>query len=204
MRILKNVLLRESHLKFLEDIKTKKIQISALPTPTGWNLVVRCLKYTRTNLAKFIKIYWTECDITLINLADVAVQKHSFLRILDQILGPLIAFLRAAAKINYKDTLKVCRKITKITDSNVGFFLAMGWIRGWNSQWNFKNYWFKSTFIYRNCLLSIIIAEKNYSFLYNCMKNRCGPLCWRRLPFLKREGTLFSACLPIHFRFHSV
>ncbi len=33
VRILKNVLLRKSCLKFLEDIKTKKIHIIALPTP---------------------------------------------------------------------------------------------------------------------------------------------------------------------------
>ncbi len=33
VRILKNVLLRKSRFKFLEDIKTKKVHISALPTP---------------------------------------------------------------------------------------------------------------------------------------------------------------------------
>ncbi len=33
VRILKNVLWRKSCLKFLEDIKTKRIHISALPTP---------------------------------------------------------------------------------------------------------------------------------------------------------------------------
>ncbi len=32
-------------------------------------------------------------------------------------------------------------------------------IRRWNSEQNFKNYWFKSIFIAKNCLLSIIIAR---------------------------------------------
>ncbi len=33
LQISKNVLLRKLHLMFLEDIKTKKIRISTLPTP---------------------------------------------------------------------------------------------------------------------------------------------------------------------------
>ncbi len=57
-----------------------------------------------------------------------------FLTQFGPISGPVIAFLQAAAEINNKDTLKVRRKITIITDPNLGFFLAMGRIRGWNSQ----------------------------------------------------------------------
>ncbi len=56
-----------------------------------------------------------------------AFQKHSFLRILtqfDPISGPSIAFSRAAAEINNKDTSKVGRKITKITDLNLEFFFG--------------------------------------------------------------------------------
>ncbi len=40
----------------------------------------------------------------------------------DSVLGLLIVFLRAAAKINNKDALKVGMKITKITDPNFYFF----------------------------------------------------------------------------------
>ncbi len=49
-----------------------------------------------------------------------------FLTKVDPILGPLIAFSRVTAKINDKNTLKVCRKIAKITDPNLGFFLGDG------------------------------------------------------------------------------
>ncbi len=49
----KNVLLRKSCLKFLEDIKTKKIHISAPPSPIWlWDVWSVCI-----NPAKFIKIY---------------------------------------------------------------------------------------------------------------------------------------------------
>ncbi len=54
-----------------------------------------------------------------------------------------MAFLLFTAEINNKDTVKVCRKITKITEI-WDFFLAMEWIRGWNSWQNFKNYRFLS------------------------------------------------------------
>ncbi len=111
-----------------------------------------------------------------------------------------IAFLRTAAKINNKSTLKVCRKITKITHPNSGFFLGDGGIQGWNSHPNFWNYRFKSIFTDINCLLSIIIDKKNLRFLPTCMKSKCGPLSRLRLPFLSREGTLLSACLPIHYQ----
>ncbi len=78
--ILKNVLLRKSRLKFLEDMKMKIIHISVLLTPI-W------LKF--------------DCD--------------------------------------NKDTLRECRRITKTTDPNLVFFMAMERIRRWNSRQNFKN-----------------------------------------------------------------
>ncbi len=62
------------------------------------------------------------------------------------------------------------------------------------------NYRFKSIFIDRNCLLAIIIDKKNYWFLPKCKKSRCGPLYRLRLPSLRKEGTLFSARLPIHYQ----
>ncbi len=52
-------------------------------------------------------------------------------RIFDQISELPLDFLLAAVEINNKDTLKVCRKIMKISDPNLGFFfLTMGRIRG--------------------------------------------------------------------------
>ncbi len=53
-----------------------------------------------------------------------------FLTQLDPISQSPIAILLAAVEINYKDTLKFSRKIMKITDPNLGFFLAMGRIGG--------------------------------------------------------------------------
>ncbi len=138
--------------------KDEKNHISALPTPTGWNLAVRRLKNTCTNPAKFIKICWTKCNIMFINLAATEFQKHSFLWISDPIpfnLRQPIAFLQVVTELNNKDTLKVCRKITIITDSKLGFFLAMRRNQGWNSRYNFKNYRFKSYFFVINCLPSI-------------------------------------------------
>ncbi len=67
--------------KVFGGYKDKKNHISPLPIPVGWNLAVGCLKYTCINLAKFIKICWTECNIPPINLAAAAFQKHSFLQI---------------------------------------------------------------------------------------------------------------------------
>ncbi len=49
---LKNVLLRKSHFKFLEDMKMKKIHISALPTPIWLKFGCETLKYTCTIPAK--------------------------------------------------------------------------------------------------------------------------------------------------------
>ncbi len=53
---------------------------------------------------------------------------NKFLTKFDPISGLPIAFLQATAKIDNEDTLKVCRKITKITDLNLGFFLGNGGI----------------------------------------------------------------------------
>ncbi len=44
--ILKNILLRKQHFKFLKDIKMKKIRISPVPSPIWLKLAARCLKYT--------------------------------------------------------------------------------------------------------------------------------------------------------------
>ncbi len=58
-----------------------------------------------------------------------AFQKHPFLQFLTQfnsISGPPIAFLQVATEINNKNTLKVCRKITKFTDPNLFSFLSNG------------------------------------------------------------------------------
>ncbi len=107
-----------------------------------------------------------------------------FLTQFDLISRPLIAFSRAAAEINNKDTLKVCRKSTKITDPNLGLFLAMGRIWWWNSSHNFKNYWFKSIFIDRNYLLSIIIDGNCFLLIiidfcanaWNAGMNHCADL----------------------------
>ncbi len=49
-----------------------------------------------------------------------------FLTQFDPISGRLIAFLHAAAEINNKDTVKVCSKIMKIADLDLGFFLDDG------------------------------------------------------------------------------
>ncbi len=74
-------------------------------------------------------------DIPLVNLAAAAFQEHPYLQILNPIrpdFGASDSFFMGcrAVEINSKDTLKVCRKITKITDPNLGIFLAMGRIRG--------------------------------------------------------------------------
>ncbi len=115
-------------------------------------------------------------------------------------MGPLIAFLWAAAEINNKDTLKLCKKITKITDPNSVFFLGDGTNLRCNSRQNLKIYRFKSIFSDENGLLLIIIDKKNYWFLPERMKSRSGPLCQLRLPFLRREGTTFSGCLSIRYQ----
>ncbi len=140
-------------------------------------------------------------------MAAAAFQKLSFCKFLTQfypISGPLIAFLWVAAKINNKDILKLCRKITKITDPNFVFFLG----DGTNPRMKFPAEYLKlwtifigrnclvSIIIIRNCLLSIIIDMKNYQFLPKCMKSKRGPLCQLRLPFLRRGHTLL--CLFTH------
>ncbi len=116
--LLTNVLLRKLCLKFLEDIKTKKIHISAL-------LAVRRLKCS-TNPAKFIKIWWTECGILLINL--VGISKTFFFANVwsdsTRFRGCRYLFWQVSTEINNNDTLKVYRKITKITDPNLVIFLG--------------------------------------------------------------------------------
>ncbi len=120
----------------------------------------------------------------------LADREHSFLRIFNPIrpnFGAMDSYLQSAAKINNKDTLKVCRKITKITDPNLGFFLSYGanLKMKFPAQRNFKNYRFKSILIDRNCFLSIIIDKKNYWFLPKYMKSMHGPLYRLRLLFLQ-------------------
>ncbi len=65
----------------------------------------------------------------------------------DRVSGTPTAFLQTAAKINNKDTLKVCRKITKITNPNCGFFLGDGANLRMKFLAELKNYRFKSIFI---------------------------------------------------------
>ncbi len=118
----------------------------------------------------------------------------------DQILGLRIAFLQATTEINNIDTLKVCRKIMKITDPNLGVFLSMGWIREWNSWQNLKNYRFKYIFIDRNCFLSIIIDKKNYQFCPSVWKVGVDHYANLGYLFLGRKSTLFFTCLSIHYQ----
>ncbi len=197
----KCTLRKSSRFNFLEDIKKKKIRISALPSPIDWNLAVRHLKYNTLILQKSSK----SVEYSVIFHLSIWWSQHfknipfyEFLTQFDSILRPsiVIAFLRAVTEINNKDTLKVCKKNMKITDPNLGLFLVRERICRWNSWQNLK----LSIFIDRNCLLSIITDKKNYWFLPKCMKSRCGPLCRLRLLFLRREDTLFAMCWLIHYQ----
>ncbi len=166
VRILKNVLLRKLCLKFLEDIK-KNSYLSAVCTNFVeiwlwdiWSIHVLILQSSSKSVEQSMifrtSIWWPQ------HFKNTLFCK--FLTQFDPISEPLIAFLRAASEINNTDTLKVCKKITKITDPNLGFFVSTGRIRGWNLQQNFKNRRFKSTLVNINCFLSIIITKKNYWF----------------------------------------
>ncbi len=156
MRILKNVLLRKSRLKFLESIKTKKFisqhhvhQLAEIWLRDVWSIHILILQSSSKSVKRsaiFHSSIWRPLHFKNILFCE-------FLTQFDPISWPPIAFLLAAAKINNIDTLKICRKVTKITDPNLWFFLAMGRIQRWNSWQNFKNYWFKLIFIDGNCLL---------------------------------------------------
>ncbi len=76
------------------------------------NLAVRRLKYTCTNPAKFIKLVDKSVNFEKCTFEKIG----EFMTKFDPILGPPIG----------KGTLKICRKITKITHPNSDFFLGDG------------------------------------------------------------------------------
>ncbi len=116
---LKNVLLRKSSLKLLRGYKDEKIRISVLHAPIWlWDvwkihvLILQSLLKSVERSANFEKCTFEKIDESLTKF--------------DPISRVPTYFLQTAPENNNKGTLKVCRKITKITDPNSGFFLDNG------------------------------------------------------------------------------
>ncbi len=112
---LQNVLLR-----FLGGYKDlKRGHISALSAPIWlwhvWSIHV-------LNLQSSLKSVEQSANFEKCTFGKIG----EFLTKVDPISGPPTAFLWAAAKIHNKDAVKVCGKITKITDPNLGFFWRWG------------------------------------------------------------------------------
>ncbi len=109
---LKNVLLRKSCLKFLDDIKMKKNSY----------LSTTCINLAEIRLCNILSIHvlilqsLSKSVEQSANLKKCTFEKiGDFLTKFDPFLGPLYN----------KDTFKECRKNMKITDLNSNFFLAM-------------------------------------------------------------------------------